>query len=73
MTAGAQAWPKQCACCDRVFDQQQWDSLTRRGYVGAFRAQGRVYAVELRDCICTTTLGVEVEVPMAQPAVEASP
>ena len=60
-------WPKQCPHCDRTFTEQQWRSLSKRGYVGTFRAAGCVYAVELRECICAEHMGLEVTIPVAQP------
>ena len=62
---GLDEWPKQCACCDRTFTKAQWASLTLRGYVGSASGRART-AVELRDCVCTNTLGVEVPMPEAR-------
>ena len=61
-----QAWPKLCACCDRAFTEAQFRSLALRGFAGVIRSAGRVQAVELRDCVCTNTLGVEVDLDMAR-------
>ncbi len=60
------AWPKQCPCCQRTFTPAQWASLAKRGYVGSASGRART-AVELRDCVCTNTLGVEVPMPEATP------
>lgn len=62
---GLDEWPKRCSCCDRTFTRAQWASLTKRGYVGSASGRART-AVELRDCVCTNTLGVEVPMPEAQ-------
>lgn len=59
-----QAWPKPCTVCKRTFDQQQWNCLTLLGYAGAVRSGGKLHACELRLCTCTTTLAVEVELPL---------
>jgi hypothetical protein len=73
MDAPAQpaVWPRVCRCCERTHTEAQWNSLTKRGYVGAWRAGGRLYAVELRDCDCRTTLGVEVELDAPERPVAA--
>lgn len=61
-----QGWPKQCGC-KRTFTQEQWRCLQLVGYCGAFKALGERYAVELRNCICASTIGIEVKLPMATP------
>lgn len=59
-----QAWPKPCNVCERSFDARQWASLSLLGYAGAFRSGGKLYACELRNCVCTTTLAIEVSFPL---------
>jgi hypothetical protein len=59
------AWPKKCPTCAREFTPVTWPCLRLRGYVGHFQSQGARLAVELRDCICTSTIGIEVPMPMA--------
>lgn len=68
----AQVWPKQCPSCRRVLNEAAWASLPFGGYVGCVRSGGRRYAVELRHCICVSTIGVQVELPMAI-ALEVAP
>lgn len=65
-------WPKTCPCCARRFAESSWNSLKLRGYVGAFQANGRRYAVQLRDCVCGSTIGLETELPMIKPPSPAS-
>lgn len=60
-------WPKACPACPRTFTQEQWNCLEFKGYVGAFMAHGVRYAVQLRQCICANTIGIEVPLPMAKP------
>ncbi len=62
----AQTWPKKCPSCSRVLNAAGWQSLQFAGYVGCVRSNGKRYAVELRHCICTSTIGIQVELPMAQ-------
>lgn len=61
-----QAWPKVCRCCDRDYTEAQFLALTLRGHVGAIRTRGQVQAVELRSCVCTNTLAVEVVLELAK-------
>lgn len=65
-------WPKTCPCCARRFAESSWNSLKLRGYVGAFQANGRRYAVQLRDCVCGSTIGLETELPMVKAPSPAS-
>ncbi len=60
-----QVWPKKCPTCSRVLNEAGWASLKFAGFVGCVRSGGRRYAVELRECICTSHIGVQVELPMA--------
>lgn len=59
---------KTCPCCRREYDAAAWSKLPLCGYVGAFRAHGHRYAVELRHCECLSTIGVEVQVPELEAA-----
>lgn len=64
--APVQPWPKKCPCCARTFEgPANWASLELCGYVGTVRSRGKIYALELRHCICASTIGVEVEMPIA--------
>lgn len=65
-----QHWPRRCKVCEAAIDQAAWSKLQKLGYVGAFRAHGQLYAVELRDCECGSTLGLEVALDV-QPAAVA--
>lgn len=60
------AWPKRCGTCKREHTPEQWACLEKKGYVGSYKANGERYTVELRNCICTSTLGVDVRLPMAE-------
>ena len=57
----APPWPKQCACCNRSFTQEQWNAQPLRGYVGTVKEGNELVTTELRDCVkpCTNTMGVE--------------
>lgn len=59
---------KTCPCCRRTYDAESWSALELCGYVGAFQAHGRRYAVELRHCECRSTIGIEVQVPELEAA-----
>lgn len=65
-----QVWPKKCPCCARVHDASAWQCLNLVGFCGAFKAHGVRYAVELRNCICASTIGIEVKLAMAEPTTE---
>lgn len=54
-------FPRTCRCCETQYTAATWSKLSKCGYVGAYRARGQMYAVELRNCACGSTLGVEVE------------
>jgi len=58
------SWPKECPFCERPITAAEWLQLQKVGYVGAFRASGKVYCTELRNHDCGSTLGIDVEVPM---------
>lgn len=62
-------FPRTCRCCETQYTAATWLKLAKRGYVGAYRAHGRLHAVELRDCECGSTLGVEVELDVGLQAV----
>ena len=62
-------WPKICRCCDTIYTRQGWGRLHRVGFMGHFRHRGSVYALELRDCVCGSTLAIEVEIPLALPTI----
>lgn len=53
---------KTCTCCHREHDSAAWAALPLVGYVGSHWAGGKAIAVELRNCVCGSTIGVEVEV-----------
>lgn len=53
---------KTCGTCSRVHADAGWKALPLKGYVGHVKSGGRMYAVELRNCACGSTLGLEVEV-----------
>ena len=54
---------KVCSCGTR-FTANEWGALKVLGYVGAFKANGRQFACELRNCpSCHSTMGIEVELP----------
>ena len=65
-------WPKQCPCCNRVLNAAGWQCLQFAGFCGVVRSGGKRYAVELRHCICASTIGIQVELPMAR-ALTAGP
>ncbi len=48
---------KRCRCCGRVHDQESWERLRYVGIMDDIAGGGRI---ELRDCVCTTTLAIEV-------------
>lgn len=52
-----------CSACGRHFTAEDWERLERRGYVGHWRAHRKLYAIEMRQCPCNGTMGIEVENP----------
>lgn len=56
-TIPAPAFPKACTCCETVYDAASWAALrlvgTMDDYAGGL--------LELRDCVCGSTLAVEAE------------
>lgn len=48
-------FPKRCAC-GRTYDAETWKALR---YVGAM-PDGAGGALELRDCVCHSTIAIEV-------------
>jgi hypothetical protein len=66
-------WPRHCSCGLKL-DEAMWKALPLVGYVGAFKAHGERYAVELRNCsACRSTRGIEVKVEMTKPAPATPP
>lgn len=62
------AWPKKCPCCGRIFlTLSNWNSLALCGYLGTVRSGGKWFALELRNCICASTISIEIEMPIARP------
>lgn len=61
-----------CAVCHKDYDQEQWGRLEFKGHVGHWRAHGTLYAVEMRNCICGGTMGVEVKDPPVHSTTEIS-
>jgi hypothetical protein len=60
-------WPKECRC-GWTYTEVTWSGLRFRGFVGAFAAGGKRYAVELRDCLgCSSTIGIEKEIAPLRP------
>lgn len=58
-----QHWPKKCDC-GQVYTRTTWVGLRSKGFVGGYKSGGKMYAVELRDCLkCDSTIGIEVMVP----------
>ena len=62
-------WPKVCACCSTKHSPDEWGALPLVGFVGHFRGVRERYAVELRNCSCGSTLGIDVRLQMAEPAI----
>lgn len=57
-------FPKRCTCCGIKLTPFEWKCLTKRGYVGEYMCGRELRAVELRDCWCESTLGVEVTIDL---------
>lgn len=58
----AQTWPKRCAC-GTAHDVASWSALKLLGHCGEWQSHGVRYAVELRDCVCGSTIGIETTLP----------
>ena len=53
---------KTCGC-GATYTAEQWALLAKRGYIGTTSTHAfdrRLVVVELRDCVCTRTLGMAV-------------
>lgn len=62
---------KTCGC-GRTHSAEEWEQLKKVGLVGAYATGGRIKVVELRNCQCGSTIGVEVDLRPATPAEEAA-
>lgn len=63
-----QVWPKVCRCCEASHSEADWNALQLKGYSGRWQSNGTGFAVELRNCACGSTLGIEGPFPgQAQP------
>lgn len=52
---------KQCKCGES-YDAEAWKALPLCGYVGAYEGErGEMRAVELRHCLCLSTIAIDVE------------
>src|SRR5512135_2489786 len=54
---------KTCGVCKRAYTFNEFHALKCIGYVGAFRAHGKLRAVKLLNCPCGATLTEEADVP----------
>lgn len=53
---------KTCHCCDSTYDADGWAALPCIGYQFTEDETGR-YCMELRNCPCGSTIGIEVKLP----------
>ncbi len=52
-----------CTRCEKQMTPEEWARLELGGYVGHWRAHGKLFAIEIRNCTCGSTLGVECAEP----------
>lgn len=62
-------FPKRCTCCGLLYTAEQWAALPfpNRSPDGVYRSEG-VATLEMRDCVCGSTLAVEL-VPVVEVTV----
>ncbi len=53
---------KRCSC-GREYTAEKFAALPCRGWVGCFWSDGKARAVELRQCPCESTIGMECVAP----------
>ena len=58
---------KVCGCCGRAYDAAHWPVLPLVGYVGAASGE-ETQVLELRNCACGSTLGLDVPRPEREAA-----
>lgn len=50
---------KTCPCCARVMDEATWDAMPPKGWQDAGKDENFRYMLELKDCVCESTLAIE--------------
>lgn len=53
---------KTCTTCGREFTAEQWAALPTKGHQPSEDETG-FYDLELKDCTCGSTIGVETKLP----------